>query len=330
MPTTTTAAADCGARFGVTPPRQAWVMTFATFASITAVADDQHGVVLHRQARALGVSDWQWTSYHTHHLLERIDLSCSRVVGAPVTHNQRIHAATLSSGGIASHRTAARLHGLGRSEVIEVLVPQNRYYRTGSAIAHRSLDLTAADQTVLDGIPLTTATRTLLDVGAVVGPATLEIMVDQALNRRLTTIDALVRRFLQVARRGRRGVGRLRPILDARDPLLVATESPLETLVVRILRANCLPEPQRQIEIVVDGRRYRIDLGYEDLRIAIEIDGRVHNEGQRFDTDRIRQNALVLAGWLVLRFTHPVITSYPATVADRVRAAIALRVAEVA
>lgn len=75
----------------------------------------------------------------------------------------------------------------------------------------------------------------------------------------------------------------------------------------------------------VGGRTFRIDLAYPELRIAIELDGRVHNEGIRFHTDRIRQNLLALDGWLVLRFTWDMARRHPADVAARVRDAITLR-----
>ncbi len=50
--------------------------------------------------------------------------------------------------------------------------------------------------------------------------------------------------------------------------------------------------------------RYRIDLAYPDLRIAIELDGwAVHGTRGAFDHDRARGNELALAGWTLLRFT---------------------------
>ena len=46
------------------------------------------------------------------------------------------------------------------------------------------------------------------------------------------------------------------------------------------------------------------DLAFPDLRLAIEIDGWAwHHNPERFQEDRRRQNALVAAGWTVLRFT---------------------------
>ena len=62
--------------------------------------------------------------------------------------------------------------------------------------------------------------------------------------------------------------------------------------------------PQRQFRVVADGRVYFLDLAYPNERIAIEIDGfEFHRSRGAFDSDRVRQNDLVRAGWIVLRFT---------------------------
>lgn len=49
---------------------------------------------------------------------------------------------------------------------------------------------------------------------------------------------------------------------------------------------------------------YELDLAFPEKQVAIEVDGWAwHSDVERFRDDRRRQNALVLAGWTVLRFT---------------------------
>ncbi|MGH9224336.1 MAG: endonuclease domain-containing protein [Acidimicrobiales bacterium] len=79
----------------------------------------------------------------------------------------------------------------------------------------------------------------------------------------------------------------------------------------------------RQFEVVLGGQRYFVDLAYPARRLAIELDGVTAHGGNRFQTDRTRQNAPVLAGWTVLRFTWADVTERP----DRVVAAIRLALA---
>lgn len=65
------------------------------------------------------------------------------------------------------------------------------------------------------------------------------------------------------------------------------------------------PEAVRELEHVVPGRKFRLDIGFLQERLAIEVDGFAHH-GKRladFKRDRERQNELVIAGWKVLRFS---------------------------
>ena len=56
----------------------------------------------------------------------------------------------------------------------------------------------------------------------------------------------------------------------------------------------------------------------------IEIDGRFHEDDQDvFEEDRLRQNALVRAGWRVLRFTYAMLVNNPVYVVAIIRAALA-------
>lgn len=70
----------------------------------------------------------------------------------------------------------------------------------------------------------------------------------------------------------------------------------------------------------------RCDFALPDLKLAIEVDGRTAHTGRAaFERDRRRQNALVLAGWTVLRFTWKQITTSPDEVLHTVTQAIASR-----
>lgn len=103
-------------------------------------------------------------------------------------------------------------------------------------------------------------------------------------------------------------------------------ESPLEADVLDLLLAAGLPAPRVQFEVTVGGRRYRIDLADPAEKVAIECDGRRSRLNERnFVTDPVRENALKLDGWLVLRFTRRRVTEEPAGVVGEVRRALALR-----
>ena len=57
---------------------------------------------------------------------------------------------------------------------------------------------------------------------------------------------------------------------------------------------------------------YRLDVAFPATRTAVEVDGLAfHTETDDFHHDRIRQNAIALAGWQVLRFTWLDLTEQP-------------------
>jgi len=94
-------------------------------------------------------------------------------------------------------------------------------------------------------------------------------------------------------------------------------------LAERLFEDAGLPELTHEYEVTVAGHRYRIDLAYPDLKIAIELDGRGHET--LFDEDPIRTNRLETAGWLVLRFTWRRLIEDPAGMAADVLLARRLR-----
>jgi very-short-patch-repair endonuclease len=67
-----------------------------------------------------------------------------------------------------------------------------------------------------------------------------------------------------------------------------------------------------------------LDLSYPRLRVAVELDGGVHRERDVFERDRPRQNAIVLDGWIILRFTWATFVERPQEIVDQVRAALRL------
>jgi very-short-patch-repair endonuclease len=68
---------------------------------------------------------------------------------------------------------------------------------------------------------------------------------------------------------------------------------------------------------------YEIDLGFPEVKVAIEVDGWAWRvDADRFRTDRRKQNTLVAAGWTVLRFTWHDLQKRPTQVVAEIRAAL--------
>jgi very-short-patch-repair endonuclease len=91
--------------------------------------------------------------------------------------------------------------------------------------------------------------------------------------------------------------------------------------MARLLRDHGLPPGVFHHDI--PGTPFEVDFAYPDLLLAIEVDGYdPHGTRQAFDTDRARQNRLVLAGWTVIRFTWTQVVRQPGRVAADVRTAL--------
>jgi very-short-patch-repair endonuclease len=294
-------------------------------AAIGRQAERQHGLVMHAPAIEAGL-----TQAGIHHRLAsgRWVAAASRVyrvTGATATWEARILAAVLSAGpgAVASHRTAAALWQLdgSRRGRPELAIPRGRRHRGDSVRIHRSTDLALVRPTMRLGIPTTPVARTLLDLGAVVTFEQLHLAVDDARRRRLVSWDDLVGVLVSHARRGRRGAGPLRALLSDHAAEVVATDSGFERLVIALLRSAGLPQPALQYVVEVDGRRYRLDMAYPEARVAIELDGTVHLRRDVWEADHARQNALILAGWTLLRFTWRDYTDRPSRIVTEVRRA---------
>jgi hypothetical protein len=79
-----------------------------------------------------------------------------------------------------------------------------------------------------------------------------------------------------------------------------------ETLLIQ-LQLSGLPEPQREF-MFHRKRKWRFDLAWPELLIAVEIEGGIwsggrHVRGEGYEADCEKYNEAQLAGWMVLRFT---------------------------
>jgi hypothetical protein len=237
---------------------------------------------------------------------ERLHPGVYRLAGAPLTWESRVMAACLTvDGSVASDLTAAHLWGLegfGPVGIVDVTVARHARPRRRVGVRyHESLAFDLCGETRRFGIPVTGAARTVLDVCATVDDDFRALAaLDEVRRRSLASWKELWECLILHARRGRNGITRFRRILERRWGRSVP-HNQFARLAERLFTDAGLPELTHEYVVVVAGHRYRIDLAYPDLKIAIELDGRGHE--LQFDEDPIRTNRLETAGWLVLRFT---------------------------
>lgn len=179
----------------------------------------------------------------------------------------------------------------------------------------------------VDGLPVTSPARTIVDLAAVVGPGRLRYIIQTQVRDNNPTPEALLACFDSVARRGVTGIARLRRILmDMFDdePLPL---SALEERLSGLLRANGIAgfEPQFRPPWF-DGRRGTVDFAHPELRIVLEADGRRwHQREQDMTNDRQRDRRAAAHGWVTVRVTWAEITQRPAAVIQDLLAVMSAR-----
>jgi very-short-patch-repair endonuclease len=276
---------------------------------IAAIAERQHGHFTLAQADALGYTDDQ-REYRTR--TGRWVLTYDRVyriAGLPGSWRGAVLAACWAAQGVAaaSHRSAASLRDLpgGVTGFVEITCERWKRAKASGLIVHETLSLDPEDLDVVDGIPVTSVEQTLLGLAAVVHETVVEMALDRALHRKLTTIERLEAFVSRKGKRGRNGIGVLRGLVRELDPMAGVPESPMETKLKQLLRRRGLPMPQFQYEIWHNGRFVaRVDAAYPDLKIAIEYDSYEHHTGKLAITrDNDRRNRLRRIRWQCITFT---------------------------
>ena len=267
-------------------------------------AREHHGLIDRRTAGRLGVP-----TYVTRHRVEsarweQIHPGVFYLNVTPPTWNTQVLAGVLAAGeeAVASHRTAALLHGLegifGRT--IDVTVPYDDRPEPYGVILHRTRR--PIDLTTVGSIPTTTVERALLDLAAMVGDRVAERLVASALRKKVTTpelIDAVI------GLRGGRGVSgtrRLRRVL--RTVAEDVSGSVAEVDMGALIREAPIPSPIPQLQIrLPDGSNAYPDFAWPDRFRIVEVDGlEAHATAELLSHDLNRQNQLLDLGWEIRRF----------------------------
>lgn len=242
------------------------------------------------------------------------------VTASPASWVQSVWAEVLGAGptAFAFRRTAARwweLDGVVGADLDVAVGPGHQSRRPGVS---RVDSLPAGDVVEVRGLRVTSVERTLLDLGAVVERDILERSLECAARRGDADLDRLRFRARHMRTPGARRLNRI--LLSRGD--VVPTESDAETLFLQLARHAGMPEPIRQYGVLLSGRRCRLDFAWPALRLAVEVDGfDAHGSPAALHADLMRQNCLLLDGWLLLRFTWKAITGSPRSVeADLQRA----------
>lgn len=287
--------------------------------AIARLASRQDGVVARAQLLALGIPGPTVDNRVRRGHLEILRRGLY-AVGPIRGPRWREWAAVLAGGrgAAVSHRSAAYLWGLVHARPagpVEVSVPPPRHPRGPEPRIHRAT-LPRNERTTLDGIPVTTVARTLLDLAAGPDSRPLERMVARAERQRLLD-RADVSRVLD-RHPGRAGTPTLRRILaHGGEPAFLRSEA--EARFLALVRAARLDPPEANALV----RGLEVDFLWRGPGLVVEIDGFAHHASRSaFESDRARDGTLAAAGLRVMRVTWRQLTARPEAVLVRVAQAL--------
>ena len=197
-----------------------------------------------------------------------------------------------------------------------VTVPRNRSRVRVSGWTVVRADLPSEEIVTLDGLPMTSAARTVCDLARVLPVPRAVAAADSALRLSLVQLTAVLVPLTQASGRG---AARLRQVGALVDPL---SGSVLESLLRVLLITAGLPPPRTQYEGHTEIARViaRVDFCWTAQRLIVEADGfAFHSDRAAYRRDRMRMNELERQGWRVLQVTWEDVLSRPEYVVALVR-----------
>lgn len=241
-----------------------------------------------------------------------------------LTHRLKCRAVAMCCppNAIITGRSAATLREVDLARAhdrVELIVSGDSYVNRRFGTRCWSVRTWPDEHTPWNGIRIATPERAAFDLLAR-NPVKLAVAnVDAMLHAGLVRLEEL-ERFL--AGRHDHGIVKARKALRLLDG---RAESPPEsTLRLTLEFAGLRPEPQ--LNVYDDfGFVARVDLGYRDMKIAVEYDGAWHRNPDQVERDEQRRARLRASGWIVIVVTAHDLRDDPQAVVERVRKAIAER-----
>jgi hypothetical protein len=222
--------------------------------------------------------------------------------------------------GVVAGFAAAALHGSKWADDAHVVELIHDNWRSPPGIRTYGDRIEPDEIKLVAGIPVTSAARTALDFGCWYPTMTAVAGIDalaRAIEIKAADIELLARRYP-----GRRSIARARQAIELFDP---GAQSPKESWLRVVLIQAGLPRPQTQIPVLDEfgSAVAYLDMGWEDVKVAVEYDGEQHRTDRRqYTWDVRRLETLERLGWIVVRV---VAGDRPVEVVRRVRAALARR-----
>jgi hypothetical protein len=279
-----------------------------------AIAGRQRDLITIEQLRAVGLPRATIYDQVARGVMRRVHRGVYTTSHAPLNAEAEEFAVVLACGpgsGV-TRLTAAKRYGVSRfpAPLIEVVSPRRR--KIAGARVHHCRSLDPRDLTEIDGIPITTMHRTLVDLSDVLTPHQLANVIHEAAYRG-RYVEAAVRDVM-ARMNGRHKLAALRQAMEMHRMGSAGTRSGAEDAFLRL----DLPKPLVNMHLL--GRE--VDFHWPDRFVVVEVDG-IHGRHWSVADDRGRDETLAAAGYTVLRFRERDVHQHQDGVRTRVAAALA-------
>jgi hypothetical protein len=202
--------------------------------------------------------------------------------------------------GVLAGFSASALHGARWIDAARpaTIIDSNR--RPTRGVRAWSDRIEADEICVIDGMRVTSPARTALDLACRYPEDTAVAAIDalaRATHFKMADVELLADRY-----RRRRGIRQAKAALDLVDP---GAESPRETWLRLLLIRAGFPRPQTQIPVYNEfGVLIAVlDMGWEDVMVALDYEGDHHRTPWRFSKDIRRLEEVTEIGWIDIRVT---------------------------
>lgn len=284
------------------------------------VAQDQLGLFTVAQALDAGASADTARSRRRRGRWVRVAGDAFALSGTPVSVATRVGAVGLTwPDAVVCFAAAALAHRIPVREPDEIDVIVSRRTPSRHGLRTHLLPLSDTDVIRLGTTRVTGLDRTIADCLGRLDPRDAQGVLGWTMTRELLD-PAELDRAIRDRPRSWGNVPRRRALELARHGAASVAEARLHDL----LRLGNLAGWTPNARILDAGGRTiaRADVLFAAQRVVIEVDGRAYHGADRFQADRDRDNTLVAAGYLVLRFTWLDLTEHPARTLERIRAAL--------
>ncbi|MEA3056191.1 MAG: hypothetical protein QOD30_1623 [Actinomycetota bacterium] len=291
------------------------------YGRIAGRASSQLGLITYEQLDDIGVTTRQRRTMIGSGAWLRRGRRVLADASAPATDEQRLFAATLDvdrEAGVTA-TSAAWLVGVQgfRPRPVHVLTKRGGNHRPVNAVLHETFWLPPHHLQIVRGVPSVSNERLVFELAPLLKPQRLRRIADWLKSARGMSYDAMALTAAELWRRGKPGSAEMRLLVDERLPGYVPPASELEAAFRDLCARFGLPQGVRQLDAGGTAWIGRVDVAYARSKLLVELDSRQwHDTSSAFEDDRNRTNALVLAGWRVVRITWRMIHDAPERVAS--------------